>query len=84
VLAAPAVTDPAWRAGAATGGELPEPWPAYTALVRDASCRITDAEIARLTAAGHSEEEIYEMTVAAAVGAALRSYDAGTRVFDER
>jgi AhpD family alkylhydroperoxidase len=79
VLAAPAVTDPAWRTGAATGGEQPEPWPAYTALVRDASYRITDADLDRLTDAGHTEDEIYEMTVAAAVGAALRSYDAGMR-----
>jgi AhpD family alkylhydroperoxidase len=83
VLVAPAVTDPAWRAAAATGGELPEPWPAYTALVRDASYRITDADIARLTAAGHTEDEIYELTVAAAVGAALRSYDAGMRAAGE-
>ncbi|HEV7652687.1 MAG TPA: hypothetical protein VGP26_31415 [Actinophytocola sp.] len=79
VLVAPAVTDPGWRAAAATGGELPEPWPSYTGLVRDASHRITDADVARLTAAGRTEDEIYEMTVAAAVGAALRSYDAGRR-----
>jgi AhpD family alkylhydroperoxidase len=79
VLVAPAVTDPVWRTTAATGGEQPEPWPAYTALVRDASYRITDADIARLTAAGRTEDEIYEMTVAAAVGAALHSYDAGMR-----
>lgn len=77
VLAAPADTDPAWRTAAATGGEQPEPWPDYTALVRGASYRITDADIDRLTAAGRTEDEIYEMTVAAAVGAALRSYDAG-------
>jgi AhpD family alkylhydroperoxidase len=79
VLAAPAATGPAWRTAAATGGELPEPWPAYTALVRDASYRITDADINHLTAAGRTEDEVYEMTVAAAVGAALRSHDAGVR-----
>jgi AhpD family alkylhydroperoxidase len=84
VLSAPAVTDPAWRTAAATGDEQPEPWPAYTALVRDASYRITDADLTRLTAAGHTEDEVYEMTVAAAVGAALRSHDAGERVLDER
>ena len=79
VLSAPAVTDPAWRTAAATGGEQPEPWPSYTALVRDASYRITDDDIARLTAAGRTEDEVYEMTVAAAVGAALHSHDAGVR-----
>jgi AhpD family alkylhydroperoxidase len=79
VLAAPAVTDPAWRAAAATGGDVPEPWPAYTALVRAASYRITDADVARLTVAGRTEDEVYEMTVAAAVGAALLGYDTGVR-----
>jgi AhpD family alkylhydroperoxidase len=84
VLVAPAVTDPARRAAAATGGELPEPWPAYTALVRDASYRITDADIARLKDAGRTEDEIYELTVAAAVGAALHSHAAGMRVTGPR
>ncbi|MFF0490972.1 hypothetical protein ACFYTQ_18285 [Nocardia sp. NPDC004068] len=62
---------------ALTGAELPEPWPSYVALVRDASYRITDADIDRLTAAGHSEDEIFEVTVGAAVGAALETFDAG-------
>lgn len=79
VLVAPAVTDPALRAAAAAGGELPEPWPAYLALVRDASYRITDTDVASLRAAGHTEDEIYELTVAATVGAALRGHDAGLR-----
>jgi DNA-binding response OmpR family regulator len=39
-------------------------------MVRDASYRITDADIARLLAE-HSEDEVFEVTVAAAVGAAL-------------
>ncbi|MGV9677061.1 hypothetical protein ACWDSJ_17430 [Nocardia sp. NPDC003482] len=62
---------------ALAAAELPEPWPSYVALVRDASYRITDADIDRLTAAGHSEDEIFEVTVAAAVGAALETFDAG-------
>jgi len=49
----------------------------YSALVREASYRITDEDIAGLTTAGHSEDDIFELTVAAAVEAALRSYDAG-------
>jgi alkylhydroperoxidase family enzyme len=77
VLHAPAVTDPVTRMAAATGGPLPEPAAGYTATVRDASDRVTDADIERLAAAGHSQDAIYELTVAAAVGAALRCYDAG-------
>jgi AhpD family alkylhydroperoxidase len=79
VFDAPAVTAPALRKAAVTGEELAEPWRSYTALVRDASYRITDADITRLTAA---EDEVFEMTVAAAVGAALRSFDAGLRAID--
>jgi AhpD family alkylhydroperoxidase len=79
VLDAPAISDPALRTAAATGGSLAEPWQSYVATVRDASHRVTDADIDRLIAAGHSEDEIFEITVAAAVGAALRSFKAGQR-----
>jgi AhpD family alkylhydroperoxidase len=77
VLAAPATTDPALRTAAATGGRLPEPWRSYAATVRDASHRITGADIDRLIAAGHTEDEIFEVSVAAAVGAAAYGFDAG-------
>jgi AhpD family alkylhydroperoxidase len=80
VLDAPATTDPALRTAAATGGSHTEPWQSYTATVRDAACRVTDADIDRLTAGGHTEDQIFEVTVAAAVGAALRSFDTGRRV----
>ena len=84
VLDAPAVTDPALRRAAATGDGGAEPWLSYAALVRDASHRVTDADIARLRAAGHTEDEIFEITVAAAVGAALRSFDAGHGVIQHQ
>lgn len=74
-----AATDPATRSAAATGGPLPEPWESYAATVRDAAYRVTDSDIDRLKAAGHSDDEIFEITVSAAVGAALRSLDAGLR-----
>jgi AhpD family alkylhydroperoxidase len=79
VLDAPATTDPALRTAAASGGPLPEPWQSYATTVRDASYKITSADIDRLTGAGHTEEEIFEVTVAAAVGAATRGFDAGRR-----
>lgn len=77
VLEAPATTDPALRTAAATGAPLTEPWQSYAATVRDAAYQVTDADVGRLTAAGHTEDEIFEVTVAASVGAALRSFDAG-------
>lgn len=65
VLASPAAIDP------------PEPLRSYARTVRDESYRVSDADVARLRAAGHSEDEIFEVTVAAAVGAALHSFEAG-------
>lgn len=78
VLTAPAITTPAQRTAAATGDDAGEPWAAYTELVRTASHRITDEHLTRL-AAEHSAEVVYELTVAAAVGAALETYEAGLR-----
>lgn len=72
-------TDPKLRTAAASGAGLPEPWASYTEKVRDRPYQVTDADIHDLTAAGHSEDEIFELTVAAATGAALRSLDSGLR-----
>lgn len=79
VLDSPAQTDPAIRSAAATGDSVGESWNGYVALVRDASYRVRDTDIDRLKIAGHSEDEVFEVTVAAAVGAGLRSLDAGLR-----
>jgi uncharacterized protein YciW len=79
VFESPGSTEPAVRAAAGTGGELPDPVGSYATLVRDQSYRITDTELARLGAAGLSDDDIFEVTVAAAVGAALRRLDAGMR-----
>jgi hypothetical protein len=40
---------------------------------------VTDADITKLQDAGHTEDAIFEITVAATVGAALRSFEAGRR-----
>jgi AhpD family alkylhydroperoxidase len=84
VLDAPATTDPALRMAAAAGSPLPEPWQSYATTVRDASYKITGTDIDRLTAAGHTEEEIFEVTVAAAVGAAVDGFDAGRRALGHK
>ena len=79
VFESAAATDPRTRQAAGNGGPLPEPWPGYAAKVRDQASRVTDADVAALREAGASEQEIFEITVAAAVGAALRGLDAGLR-----
>ncbi|GAA2757892.1 carboxymuconolactone decarboxylase family protein [Actinopolymorpha rutila] len=84
VLDAPATTEPALRAAAATGELVPEPWQPYAQAVRDASYRITGADIDRLIAAGCSQDQIFEVTVAAALGAALRGFDAGRKALEQK
>jgi hypothetical protein len=79
VLDGDGMTEPELRVAAATGGPLPEPLGSYVAKVRDASYRVTDTDIAGLKAAGLGEEEIFEITVATALGAALHRMQAGLR-----
>jgi alkylhydroperoxidase family enzyme len=75
VLEAPAHTTPELRRAAAAG----DAWGTYAATVRTASHSITDDDIARLKQ-DHTEDEIFEVTVAAAVGAALDHYDSGRKI----
>ncbi len=79
VFDGPGDTDRALRRAAGSGENVPEPWRDYVTLVRDASYRVTETDVRRIISAGHTEDEVYEITVAAAVGAALADYDAGQR-----
>jgi hypothetical protein len=62
---------------------LPPALQAYVAKVCESAYRISDADLGALTEAGYSEDEIFEVTVAAAFGTALRSLDAGLRAVRE-
>lgn len=50
---------------------------AYLEQVRTGAHAIADEDVAALKAAGCSEDEIFEQTVAVAVGEGLRRLDAG-------
>ena len=52
----------------------------YLEKVRTRAYTITDADIDELKAAGASEDEIFEVTVAAAIGEGLRRLDAASSV----
>ena len=56
---------------------VPPDLAAYVESVRTRAYTVTDAEVEALKAAGHSEDEIFEQTVSAAVGAGLLRLDAG-------
>jgi alkylhydroperoxidase family enzyme len=53
---------------------------AYLEKVRLHAYRITDADVETLRAGGLSEDEIFEHTVAVAIGAGLERLDAAERV----
>ena len=50
---------------------------AYCDTVRRHAYRVTDAQVDELRVAGLGEDEIFEVTVAAAVGAGLDRLEAG-------
>ena len=52
----------------------------YLAKVADQADTVTDADVEALVAAGCSEDEIFEQTVAVAIAQGLRRFDAATAV----
>jgi alkylhydroperoxidase family enzyme len=52
----------------------------YLATVRDGAYAVTDADVEALKEAGFSEDDIFEQTVAVAIGEGLRRLDAAMRV----
>jgi alkylhydroperoxidase family enzyme len=56
---------------------VPPDFETYLEKVRTGAYAVTDAEVDALKAAGHSEDEIFEQTVSAAVAAGLLRLEAG-------
>ena len=65
-------------AGKAPDAKLAE----YVEKVAKRAYTVTDEEVAALLASGHTEDEIYEATVGAALGAAAERYEAGLRALE--
>src|SRR4051812_35852106 len=57
--------------GGEPAGEVPEGLRGYVEKVALQAYRITDDDIASLKAKGHSEDQIFEVTLAAALGAGV-------------
>jgi alkylhydroperoxidase family enzyme len=67
------------RTAADPGRPVPPATEAYADTVRRHAYRTTDAQVEALLDAGMSQDEVFEVTVAAAVGAGLERLDAGLR-----
>ena len=78
VLRGEGVTKPAERQAA-----FGEGGPALLDKVRRHAYKVTDEDIAALRAEGLSEDAIYELTIAAALGVAKRRLDNAMRAIDE-
>ena len=59
--------------------EAPAEFAPYLEKVRRHAYKVTDADVQALKDAGFSEDDIFEQTVSAAVGAGLERLDAGMR-----
>jgi len=71
------------REAAFEGGSDDPVLAGYIRKVQEDSFRITDADLKHLREAGFSEDAIFELTVAAAMGAAGRRLDAALRALVE-
>jgi alkylhydroperoxidase family enzyme len=71
VLLAPGVLDPAVRKVASVAGELPRALGSYVQKVWERANEITSEDMAALRQIGYSEDQIFELTISAALGAGL-------------
>ena len=85
VVETPATASPAVRAAAAANQGLEGERAAFVAKVTKWAYKVTDEDVAALKAAGASDDEIYELSVCAAIGesnrqlaGALAALDAAT------
>ena len=82
VLSSAGATERAHRARV-LAGDSPRDFHEYLEKVRSASHRVTDDDVAALRRAGFSEDEIFELTVAAALGVALERHGAARIALEE-
>jgi hypothetical protein len=77
VLDAPGVTDRPAREAVFCGKVTDEPYAGYVAKIWDSSYRVTTSDFTAMADAGLTEDAIFEVTLAAALGAAHRRLAAG-------
>lgn len=71
------------RAGAFANAGVPAPVDGLIGKVATSPTRVTDADFAAARASGYSEDQLFELVIAAAVGQSARMYDAGLAALAE-
>jgi alkylhydroperoxidase family enzyme len=77
VLGQTGTLDTAVRQAAAAGDGMPDALTGYVEKVRHHAFTVTDQDVHELLEAGYSEDQIFELTVATAYGAARARLDRG-------
>ncbi|HEU5200369.1 MAG TPA: hypothetical protein VFU32_12075 [Ktedonobacterales bacterium] len=83
VLAGPGQLAAEVRRAAAFSGVLPAELAAYVRNVSQHAYKVTDEEVAALLRAGYSEDQLFELTVSAALGAGLARLKAGQAALEQ-
>jgi len=65
------------------GGEVPEELAALVEKIAERPWTVSDEDILHLRETGYSEDQIYELILAAAAGAGFRRMDAGLRALEK-
>jgi hypothetical protein len=84
VLSGPGTLDPAVREAASRAAGLPKALGPYVKKVASHAYKVTDEDIAALHQAGYSDDQIFEATVSAALGAGLVRLESGLRALRGR
>lgn len=79
VLSGPGTLDPAVRKTIAAGTGVPAALASYVETAHKHAYTVTEKDMAALRQAGYSEDQIFEATVSAALGAGLRRLEAGLK-----
>ena len=71
------------RARAFGNDGLPPPLDALIGKVADRPAQVTEADFGAAKASGHSEDQLFELVICAAVGQSARLYEAGLAALAE-
>lgn len=83
ILDTQGATDRATREAVFAGETTDAPYAGYVAKVSESSYKVTPSDFTTMADAGLADDAVFELTLAAAVGAASRRLDAALRAMGE-
>jgi len=83
VLDGPGHLDAAVRIAAYSGEPVAEDLTNYVGKVRDHAFKVVEADVLEMRTAGRSDDEIFELTIATALGAGLSRLDTALQAMEQ-